>query len=164
MLGDTRLIAASVLAPHTTGTVPTTKVDDLESLADQIAMLSAQIQAATYQLMVMLREFDERGGWFGGGWGGGYWGGNGGGGLFGCCHKKQCCNTCCCQPTCCYSCCQTCCQPTCCSSCCESSCGYSAPSCCGDDHGTHGGEAAPMPPEDSGPAPTPVAPAPPAAN
>ena len=36
---------------------------DLEALGERIAELSAQIQAATYQLLVMLRDFDERGGW-----------------------------------------------------------------------------------------------------
>jgi hypothetical protein len=34
-----------------------------EALGEQIALLSAQIQAATYQLLVMIREFDERDGW-----------------------------------------------------------------------------------------------------
>lgn len=36
---------------------------DLEALGERIAELSAQIQAATYQLLVMLRDFDNRGGW-----------------------------------------------------------------------------------------------------
>jgi hypothetical protein len=36
---------------------------DLESLGERIAELSAHIQAATYQLLVMIREFDERSGW-----------------------------------------------------------------------------------------------------
>jgi hypothetical protein len=36
---------------------------DLETLGERIAELSAQIQAATYQLLVMIRDFDERGGW-----------------------------------------------------------------------------------------------------
>jgi hypothetical protein len=36
---------------------------DLDSLGERIAELSAHIQAATYQLLVMIREFDERGGW-----------------------------------------------------------------------------------------------------
>jgi hypothetical protein len=36
---------------------------DVEALGERIAKLSAQIQAATYQLLVMIREFDERGGW-----------------------------------------------------------------------------------------------------
>jgi hypothetical protein len=36
---------------------------EVEALGERIAELSAQIQAATYQLLVMIREFDERGGW-----------------------------------------------------------------------------------------------------
>ena len=36
---------------------------DLDALGERIAHLSAQLQAATYQLLVMLRDFDERGGW-----------------------------------------------------------------------------------------------------
>ena len=40
---------------------------DTAALGDAIAELSARIQAATYELLVMIREFDERGGW-GPGW------------------------------------------------------------------------------------------------
>ncbi len=40
--------------------------DDTESLGDEIARLAAHLHAATYQLLVMIREFDERGGWGGG--------------------------------------------------------------------------------------------------
>ena len=36
---------------------------ELEALGERIAELSAQIQAATYHLLVMIRDFDERGGW-----------------------------------------------------------------------------------------------------
>ncbi|HYL06437.1 MAG TPA: hypothetical protein VE075_10380, partial [Thermoanaerobaculia bacterium] len=36
---------------------------ELEELGERIAELSAQISAATYELLVMLRDFDERGGW-----------------------------------------------------------------------------------------------------
>ena len=32
-------------------------------LGDAIAELAARIQAATYELLVMIRQFDERGGW-----------------------------------------------------------------------------------------------------
>ena len=39
--------------------------DDVERLGEQIAELAAQIHAATYQLLVMIREFDEREGWDG---------------------------------------------------------------------------------------------------
>jgi hypothetical protein len=35
---------------------------DLDALGERIAELSAHIQAATYQLLAMIREFDERGG------------------------------------------------------------------------------------------------------
>ena len=35
-------------------------------LGDRIALVSAQIQAATYQLLVMIREFDKREGWYSG--------------------------------------------------------------------------------------------------
>jgi hypothetical protein len=38
-------------------------VGDLDALGERIAHLSAQLQAATYQLLVMLRDFDQRGGW-----------------------------------------------------------------------------------------------------
>ncbi len=34
-----------------------------DELGDEIAALSAQLQAATYRLLVLLREFDEIGGW-----------------------------------------------------------------------------------------------------
>lgn len=36
---------------------------DVDALGERIAHLSAQLQAATYQLLVMLRDFDQRGGW-----------------------------------------------------------------------------------------------------
>jgi Domain of unknown function (DUF222)/HNH endonuclease len=36
---------------------------ELEELGEHIAELAAQISAATYELLVMLRDFDERGGW-----------------------------------------------------------------------------------------------------
>jgi hypothetical protein len=39
---------------------------ELEALGERIAELSAQIQAATYHLLVMIRDFDERAGWNGG--------------------------------------------------------------------------------------------------
>ncbi len=38
---------------------------DVEALADRIADLAAHIQAATYELLVLIREFDARGGWEG---------------------------------------------------------------------------------------------------
>ena len=52
---------ASVVAP-----LPPALPDDTESLGDEIARLAAHLHAATYQLLVMVREFDERGGWGGG--------------------------------------------------------------------------------------------------
>ena len=36
---------------------------ELDALGDRIAELSAQITAATYHLLLLIREFDERGGW-----------------------------------------------------------------------------------------------------
>ncbi len=39
---------------------------ELEDLGDEIARLSAHLHAATYRLLVLIREFDERGGWGGG--------------------------------------------------------------------------------------------------
>ena len=36
---------------------------EVEALGERIALLAAQLAAATYELLVMLREFDERGGW-----------------------------------------------------------------------------------------------------
>ncbi|HEV3455479.1 MAG TPA: DUF222 domain-containing protein, partial [Thermoanaerobaculia bacterium] len=36
---------------------------ELEELGEQIAELAAQISAATYELLTMLRDFDERNGW-----------------------------------------------------------------------------------------------------
>ena len=40
---------------------------DVDRLGDRIAELSARIQAATYALLVLIRQFDERGGWQAGG-------------------------------------------------------------------------------------------------
>jgi hypothetical protein len=39
------------------------RLTELESLGERIARLAAQISAATYQLLVLLHEFDERAGW-----------------------------------------------------------------------------------------------------
>jgi Domain of unknown function (DUF222)/HNH endonuclease len=39
------------------------KLTEIEELGEHIAKLAAQISAATYELLAMLREFDERGGW-----------------------------------------------------------------------------------------------------
>lgn len=40
--------------------------DEIERLGDEIARLAAHIHAATYRLLVLIREFDEREGWGGG--------------------------------------------------------------------------------------------------
>ncbi|MPY89688.1 MAG: hypothetical protein GEU99_17420 [Luteitalea sp.] len=37
--------------------------EQLERLGDAIAELSARIQAATYELLVLIRQFDARAGW-----------------------------------------------------------------------------------------------------
>ena len=39
---------------------------DTEALGDEIARLVAQLHAATYQLLVLIRAFDEAEGWAGG--------------------------------------------------------------------------------------------------
>jgi Domain of unknown function (DUF222) len=44
----------------------TSASEDTERMGDQIARLAAHIHAATYQLLVLIREFDEREGWGGG--------------------------------------------------------------------------------------------------
>jgi hypothetical protein len=44
-----------------------TAVEELDRLGEEIATLAAHLHAATYQLLVLLAEFDERGGWGGGG-------------------------------------------------------------------------------------------------
>lgn len=51
---------------HSDSTEPTTSArrpDETDALGDAIAELAARIQAATYELLVMIRQFDERGGW-----------------------------------------------------------------------------------------------------
>jgi len=42
---------------------PTYSVADTERLGDEIARLAAHLHAATYRLLVLIREFDEREGW-----------------------------------------------------------------------------------------------------
>ena len=52
--------------PHDPRTVPDlNRRAELEYLGDRIAELSARIQAATYELLVLIREFDARTGWSG---------------------------------------------------------------------------------------------------
>ena len=43
-----------------------TEPAELEEMGDEIARLSAHLHAATYRLLVLIRAFDERGGWGGG--------------------------------------------------------------------------------------------------
>ena len=47
------------------GVPPSEPVGDAARLGDDIAELSARIQAATYELLVLIRRFDERDGWAG---------------------------------------------------------------------------------------------------
>lgn len=42
---------------------PQTSPRDLDRLADEIALLSAHVDAATARLLELIREFDARGGW-----------------------------------------------------------------------------------------------------
>jgi len=42
---------------------PSNPCADIDRLGHQIAELSAHLQAATYRLLVLIREFDSRGGW-----------------------------------------------------------------------------------------------------
>ena len=44
---------------------PSDAAVDAERLADDIAELASRIQAATYELLVLIRRFDEQGGWSG---------------------------------------------------------------------------------------------------
>jgi hypothetical protein len=45
------------------GSPPTLDRPSLDQLGNEIAELSAHIHAATYRLLTLIREFDERGGW-----------------------------------------------------------------------------------------------------
>ena len=51
--------------PREPTTAPGDRGARLARLGDRIAELSARIQAATYELLVLIREFDERDGWHG---------------------------------------------------------------------------------------------------
>ena len=51
--------------PPEATTAPGDSRGRLARLGDRIAELSARIQAATYELLVLIREFDEREGWDG---------------------------------------------------------------------------------------------------
>ena len=61
--------AASAEAPTAVSVAAAADRSDavgLEQLGDDIAELASHLHAATYRLLVMLAEFDRRGGW---GWG-----------------------------------------------------------------------------------------------
>jgi hypothetical protein len=47
----------------TTTPAPGATAADLDRLGDEIAELSAHLDAATARLLTLLREFDARGGW-----------------------------------------------------------------------------------------------------
>ena len=51
--------------PREPATAPGHRGAQLARLADRIAELSARIQAATHELLVLIREFDEQDGWHG---------------------------------------------------------------------------------------------------
>jgi hypothetical protein len=55
-------VAGTALAPPPLPALPA----DTESLGDEIARLAAHLHAATYHLLVLIREFDQREGWGGG--------------------------------------------------------------------------------------------------
>ena len=47
----------------TTTNPPTERHLDIDELARAIVTLSAHINAASYELLVLIQRFDERGGW-----------------------------------------------------------------------------------------------------
>ena len=51
--------------PAPSDPAPASAAPDTERLGDEIAELASRIQAATYELLVLIRRFDERGGWSG---------------------------------------------------------------------------------------------------
>ena len=54
-------------AANSAASLPDQPDADLDRLGDRIAELSARIQAATCALLVLIRQFDEQGGWLAGG-------------------------------------------------------------------------------------------------
>ena len=42
---------------------PAARPTNVEALGDAIAVLAARLHAATYELLVLLRQFDASGGW-----------------------------------------------------------------------------------------------------
>src|SRR5688572_23492203 len=61
-------VEALSTAPQTVDVVASgdDEVAALEQLGDSIAELAAHLHAATYRLLIMVAEFDRRGGWGGG--------------------------------------------------------------------------------------------------
>ena len=57
--------SADSVSDHGWADPPGSRQVELEQLGDRIAELSARIQAATYELLVLIREFDARTGWSG---------------------------------------------------------------------------------------------------
>ena len=57
--------SADSVSDHGWSDPPSSRHVELEQLGDRIAELSARIQAATYELLVLIREFDARTGWSG---------------------------------------------------------------------------------------------------
>ncbi len=58
------LSTAAVTPPPTTPVTPVPhRSAELVRLGDEIAELAAHIHAATYRLLVLIREFDQREGW-----------------------------------------------------------------------------------------------------
>ncbi len=49
--------------PSATALAPSPPAATLDRLGDEIAVLSAHLDAATARLLTLLREFDARGGW-----------------------------------------------------------------------------------------------------
>ena len=60
----TRSLVASITTATPLASPPVAA--STEALGEQIAALAARLHAATYELLVLLREFDERTGWNGG--------------------------------------------------------------------------------------------------
>jgi 5-methylcytosine-specific restriction endonuclease McrA len=60
---ESEMIDFATKAPNS---LPRTPAEELERLGDEIARLAAHLHAATYELLVLIRTFDEKGGWGGG--------------------------------------------------------------------------------------------------
>ena len=59
----TEALIATSIARHSTHARATSEIATTEALGEQIAALAARLHAATYELLVLLREFDARTGW-----------------------------------------------------------------------------------------------------